>query len=93
MLWEHGVVGSNPTTPTNFKKRRKNMKMIDLEKEVVKELKEDKKHLVKEVLKRRIMEIEKAESLLNKLKGKYKELLNKSIDEVVEGLENDSIRF
>ena len=65
----------------------------ELLEEATQELESEKKDIAKEVLKSRIIEITKAEKMLAKLKSQYTNLLDKSIDEVVDGIENDNIRF
>ena len=65
----------------------------ELLEEATQELESEKKDIAKEVLKSRIIEITKAERMLAKLKSQYTNLLDKSIDEVVDGVDNDNIRF
>jgi len=65
----------------------------ELLEEATAELESEKKDVAKEVLKSRIVEIGKAEKMLTKLKNQYQELLNKSIDDVADGVDNDNIRF
>lgn len=65
----------------------------ELLEEVATELESEKKDIVKDVLKSRIIEIEKAEKMLAKLKSQYTNLLGKTIDEVADGVDNDNIHF
>ena len=65
----------------------------ELLEEATQELESEKKDIAKEVLKSRIIEITKTERMLAKLKFQYTNLLDKSIDEVVDGVDNDNIRF
>jgi len=69
------------------------MNLQELEKEAREELEVEKKYIAKDILKSRIVEIEKAEKMLAKLKGQYQVILNKSIEEVVDEVENGNIRF
>jgi len=69
------------------------MKLKELEKKAKAELEEDKKYVAKEVLKDRLSEIAKVKKVLARLEAKYKEMLDKDVDEVVEEVENDRIRF
>lgn len=69
------------------------MKISELENDVKKELEEEKVSMVKSVVKERIVEIEKVEKLLNKLKSGYQKMLKKSVDEVADEVENGNIRF
>jgi len=57
------------------------------------ELEDEKIEDAKEVLKSRIIEIVKTEKMLAKLKAKYQDLLECSIDDVVDEIENNNIRF
>lgn len=69
------------------------MKLADLESLVRDELVDERVEVAKEILKSRIIEIEKAEKVLAKLKSKYTDLLNKSVEEVVDEVENGNIRY
>lgn len=69
------------------------MLVKELEAAARKEIAEEKVDLAKDVLKSRILEIEKAEKVLSKLKGQYTDLLDKSVDDIVDGAENGNIRF
>lgn len=69
------------------------MNLQELEKEAREELEGEKKDIAKDILKSRIVEISKAEKMLSRLKNQYQELLNKSIEDVVEEIENGNIRF
>jgi len=69
------------------------MKLSDLESLVRDELVEEKTEIAKDILKSRIIEIEKTERVLAKLKAKYTDLLSKSVEEVVDEAENGNIRF
>jgi len=69
------------------------MNLQELEKEAREELEVEKKDIAKDILKSRIVEIGKAEKMLARLKDQYQEILNKSIDEVVDEAENGNIRF
>jgi hypothetical protein len=69
------------------------MNLQELEKEAREELAIEKKDIAKDILKSRIVEIEKAEKMLAKLKGQYQVILNKSIEEVVDEVENGNIRY
>ena len=55
----------------------------DFVEEARRELEDDRKDAVKEIIKERLIEIEAAETVLKKLKKKYKELLDKDISEVL----------
>ena len=73
--------------------RGNKMKLNELEKLAEAELEEDvRKHAIG-VLKSRITEIKKVELLLARLKEKYSALLDKSVDEVIDEVENVNIRF
>lgn len=67
------------------------MNLAELEKEAITELEAEKKDMAKEVLKSRIIEIEKTERILAKLKSQYQKFLLKSVDDVVDGVENDNL--
>lgn len=69
------------------------MNLQELEKEAREELAVEKKDIAKDILKSRIVEIEKAEKVLAKLKGQYQVILSKSIEEVVDEVENGNIRY
>ena len=69
------------------------MNLKKLEKEALKELETEKYDLAKEVIKERIKEIAKTETLLNRLKEKYADMLNKPVDEIVDEVENGNIRL
>lgn len=69
------------------------MNLQELEKEAREELAVEKKDIAKDILKSRIVEIEKAEKMLTRLKGQYQVILNKSIEEVVDEVENGNIRY
>ena len=69
------------------------MKVKDLPKEVTAELESEKKDMAKEVLKARIIEINKTEKVLKKLKDGYTSLLDKSVEEVADEIENRNVRF
>ena len=69
------------------------MKVKELLKEVTAELEIEKADLAKKVLKSRIVEINKTEKVLAKLKNEYTSLLNKSVDEVADEIENRNVRF
>ena len=69
------------------------MNLQELEKEAREELAIEKKDIAKDILKSRIVEIEKAEKMLVRLKGQYQVILNKSIEEVVDEVENGNIRY
>jgi hypothetical protein len=69
------------------------MKVKELIEEVSAEMAEEKKDLAKSVLKSRIAEISKTERMLAKLKGEYTALLDKSVDEVADEIENRNVRF
>ena len=64
-----------------------------MEKEAIKELEEEKINMAKGVLKSKIKEIEKVERLLKTLKGQYRSVLSKSVDEISDGRENENIVF
>jgi len=69
------------------------MNIVDLEKEAREELDGEKVTIAKSIIKQRITEIQKAEAVLLKLQKRYEELLAKSVDDVVEEIENGDIRF
>lgn len=69
------------------------MKLKNLEKEVIAELKEEKNSIAKSILKERIREIGKVEKVLAKLKKQYSDMLEKSVEEIVDEEENDNIRL
>ncbi len=69
------------------------MKMKYLEQEALDELEEEKNSLAKEVIKERIIEIQKVEKLLIKLKSQYQKILKQSVSKVTKGIENGNIRF
>lgn len=69
------------------------MRVAELHKRAVAELEEEKIELAKEVLKERIKEIADIETLLKRLKERYQNFLDKTIDEVAEEVENVNIRF
>ncbi len=69
------------------------MRVFELEKEVLAELETEKTELAKGVVKERIREIKNVERMLDKLKKQYQEILEKSVEEVVEDIENGNIRF
>lgn len=69
------------------------MNLQELEKEAREELEVEKKDIAKDILKSRIVEIGKTEKMLARLKAQYQELLNKSIEDVVDEVENGNIRF
>lgn len=69
------------------------MNLQELEKEAREELAVEKKDIAKDILKSRIVEIEKAEKMLARLKGQYQVILNKSIEDVVDEVENGNIRY
>lgn len=69
------------------------MLIKELEDAAREELQKEKIDLAKDVLKSRIIEIEKAKKVLGKLKGQYTDLLDKSVDDVVDGVENGNIQF
>jgi hypothetical protein len=69
------------------------MNLQELEKEAREELAVEKKDIAKDILKSRIVEIEKAEKMLARLKDQYQGILSKSIEEVVDEAENGNIRF
>ena len=69
------------------------MNLQELEQSAREELAEERVGLAKDILKSRIIEIEKAERVLEKLKTKYTDLLSRSIEEVVGEVENGNIRF
>jgi len=69
------------------------MRVKDLLKEATTELESEKKDMAKEVLKARITEINKTEKVLKKLKDGYTSLLDKSVDEVADEIENRNVRF
>ena len=54
--------------------------------EVVQEIADDKKKLVKSVLRERLLEVQNAERVLAKLRKQLEDLLAKSIDDVVDAL-------
>ena len=57
------------------------------------ELEEEKIDIAKDVLKSRITEIDNAEKILSKLKRQYISFLGKSVDDIVDEVENGNIRF
>ena len=57
------------------------------------ELEEEKIDIAKDVLKSRIVEIDNAEKILAKLKQQYFDLLDQSVDDIANGVENGNIRF
>ena len=69
-----------------------NTELIELTRHLI-DLKLEKKDIAKDILKSRIVEIEKAEKMLARLKGQYQVILNKSIEEVVDEVENGNIRY
>jgi hypothetical protein len=69
------------------------MKLRKLDSEARRELESEKTGLAKEILKSRIVEIEKVEKVLMKLKRQYESLLNKTVKEIVNEAENGNIRF
>lgn len=69
------------------------MQIKELLDEATVELEEEKRDIAKEVLKTRIIEIVKAEKMLAKLKAKYQDLLELSVDDVADEIENQNIRF
>lgn len=69
------------------------MKLNELEEVAKAELEEDAKDFAVGILKSRISEIKKVEALLIRLKAKYSDLLNKSVDDLVDEAENVNIRF
>jgi hypothetical protein len=69
------------------------MKLENLEKEAIAELKEEKNSLAKSIIKDRIVEIEKTEKVLVKLKKQYSDMLSKTVDDVVDEAENGNIRY
>ena len=69
------------------------MKLKKLVDEAVREMEDDKKGIAKEIIKTRITEIQKAEKILAKLRREYNYLLDKSISEIVDEIENDNIYF
>jgi rRNA processing protein Gar1 len=69
------------------------MKLKNLEKEVIAELAEEKNSIAKSILKERIREIGKVEKVLAKLKKQYSDMLEKSVEEIVDGEENANIRL
>jgi hypothetical protein len=69
------------------------MNLQELEKEAREELEVEKKDIAKDILKSRIVEIEKATRTFERLRDQYMNLLSKSVDEVVDEVENGNIRF
>ena len=69
------------------------MLVIELEDTARKEIEGEKINLAKKVLKSRIVEIEQAEKVLDRLKEQYMSLLNKSIDDVCEASKYENTCF
>ena len=59
-------------------------KLNDFMDEVKKEIKQDKENQAKDILKERLLEIEAARKVLDKMEKQLTEILNKTIDEVVD---------
>lgn len=68
------------------------MKLSELENEARQELESEKVDIAKGVIKERIREIEKTEAILKKLKAKYAEMLEKSVEDIIDG-ETGGITF
>jgi hypothetical protein len=69
------------------------MNLQELEKEAREELEVEKKDIAKDILKSRIVEIEKAEKMLARLKGQYQGILGKSVEELVDEVIDGNIRI
>jgi len=65
----------------------------ELEELARQELEDEKIDIAKDVLKSRIIEIDNAEKILGKLKKQYSNLLEQSVGDIAEEVENGNIRF
>ena len=69
------------------------MLIKELEELARQELEDEKIDIAKDVLKSRIIEIDNAEKILGKLKKQYSNLLEQSVGDIAEEVENGNIRF